>query len=117
MKILIVEDNQQIRRMLRDYISDIADSVYECDDGNQAFGLYTTHNPDWVLMDWEMNQMDGISATKQIISEFPDARICMVTAYKDAYLREEALNAGACDFILKDELSGLKKILTRKQAA
>jgi DNA-binding NarL/FixJ family response regulator len=63
------------------------------------------------LMDWEMNEMDGITATKQIIKNFPKANILLVTQYDDDILRIAAKEAGACGYVLKDDLSALRKIV------
>lgn len=111
MKVLIVDDHKNVRELLRKYLPTSFDEILECEDGAEAFELYEKHNPDWVLMDWEMPKVDGITATRQIISQFPDAHICMVTAFDDEDLRGEALAAGASDFVLKDNLHELKGVL------
>lgn len=113
MKVLIVDDNREVRTLLRDYLPGTDNEVYECGDGDEAFALYQRHRPDWVLMDWEMPRMDGITAIREIIAEFPQARICMVSTFDEAQIREEALSAGAIGFVLKDNLSELEAILTR----
>jgi CheY-like chemotaxis protein len=111
MKILIVDDNEKVRELLRDYLPATVDEVYECADGSLAFALYKKHLPDWVLMDWQMQKTDGITAMREIIAEFPKAHICMVTAFNDEDLRNEAFRAGACGFVLKDNLFELETIL------
>lgn len=111
MKVLIVDDNENIRLLLGDYLPASVDEIFECVDGSQAFALYKKHRPDWVLMDWEMPNMNGIKAIRQIIAEFPQAHICMVTAFDDEAIRAEALSAGAIGFVLKDNLFELEAIL------
>ncbi|MBS1811231.1 MAG: response regulator transcription factor [Acidobacteria bacterium] len=111
MKVLIVDDNQPVRLLLRDYLPPSVDEVFECGDGGNAIALYRKHLPDWVLMDWEMPKMDGITATREIIAEFPQANICMVSAFDEAEIRTAALSAGACEFVLKDNLAELEAIL------
>ena len=71
MTILIVEDNPTIRRLIRRAISDIADNIIECEDGADALAAYTEHRPDAVLMDVRMPRMDGLSATRQILTIIP----------------------------------------------
>lgn len=110
MKVLIVDDNTEVRNLLRDYLPASADEVFECPDGDQAFVLYQKHCPDWVLMDWEMPKMNGIAATREIISHFPKANICMVTAFGDDALRAEALAAGARRFVVKNNLLELEEL-------
>lgn len=111
MKVLIVEDNPNMRRMLSDCVENKFEQIYECGDGDEAFALYKRHQPDWVLMDWQMPHKDGITATREIIAEFPTAKICLVTTFNDEFLRSEALEAGAKGFVLKRNLSELELIL------
>ena len=114
MKILVVDDSQGVRELLRQYLPASVNEVFECNDGDQAYELYHMHRPDWVLMDWEMPRVDGITATRQIIADYPNANICMVTAFEDEDLKKEAFEAGAEEFVVKDNLNELKTILTRE---
>lgn len=109
MKVLIVDDNPKVREVVRDYLPASVEEIYECADGGEAFALYQKHLPDWVLMDWEMPNMNGITAIREIIAKFPEANICMVTAFDDAEIRAEALAAGASGFVLKDNLFELEE--------
>lgn len=111
MKILVVDDNQKFRELLLTFLPNSVDEIYECADGNQAFALYKEHLPDWVLMDWQMPETDGITAIREIIANYPHANICMVTSYDDEVLRIEALEAGARKFVLKRNLFELPEIL------
>ncbi len=111
MKALIVEDNAKMRRMLADFIGHKFEKIYECSDGNQALLLYAEHLPDWVLMDWQLAETDGLSATRKIIAQFPKAQICMVTTFNSEDLRQEAFAAGVCEFVLKRNLAELELIL------
>lgn len=111
MKVLIVEDNPRMRRMLTEFVGHKFTEICECYDGDQALASYAEHHPDWVLMDWQMPKMDGITATREIIAEFPTAKICLVTSYDDAFLKSEALEAGAKGFVLKRNLAELELIL------
>jgi CheY-like chemotaxis protein len=111
MKILIVDDNEQVRELLRDYLPASADEIYECVDGSEAVSFFKKHRPDWVLMDWEMPKMNGITAIHEIIGEFPEANICLVTAFDNEEIRHEAFSAGASGFVLKDNLFDLEAIL------
>lgn len=111
MKALIVEDNPKMRQMLADFIGHKFEQIYECADGSQALSFYEKHLPDWVLMDWQMAETDGITATREIIAEFPTAQICLVTSYDNVFLKAEALEAGAKGFVLKKNLAELELIL------
>jgi CheY-like chemotaxis protein len=111
MTILIVEDNPTIRRLIRRAISDIADNIFECNDGADALAAYTEHRPDAVLMDVRMPRMDGLSATRLILQQHPAARIVILTDYNDDGLRSAAREAGACAYALKNNLTELDTVL------
>lgn len=111
MKLLIVEDNAEMRRLIVKIVCRANDTVFECEDGEQALPAYRVHLPDWVLMDLQMRVLDGISATRQIINDFPDAKIVIVTDYGGAQLRNAAQDAGARAFIVKENLIELRRVL------
>lgn len=113
MKVLIVDDHQEIRALMRECLPVWANEVVECADGLEALAAFREHRPDWVLMDWEMPRQNGIEAARQIIAEFPDARICMVTAFDDEEVRREALAVGARGFVLKEDLTDLPTVIRR----
>jgi CheY-like chemotaxis protein len=108
MKVLIVDDNEQARRMIKHSLRDRTDSFRECEDGVDAAEAYAEFQPDWVLMDWEMKQVNGLDATQEIIARFPDAKILMVTNYDEQSLRNAAGEAGALGFVTKDNLLELR---------
>jgi CheY-like chemotaxis protein len=112
MKLMIVDDNEQMRRTIKNIVSDLVEEVCECEDGQQSVALYAEHRPDWVLMDLRMKEMDGLEATSRIIASFPDARIVMVTDHDDCELREAAGRAGACHYINKRRLSDLRLLFS-----
>jgi NarL family two-component system response regulator LiaR len=114
--VLIVDDNDEIRRMLRAVLAGVADPIYECHDGGEAGAAYGRYRPDWVLMDVSMEPVDGIAATQHIIEAFPDARVVMVTQHADASLRHAALAAGACGYLLKDNLLDVRRFLEAQSA-
>jgi CheY-like chemotaxis protein len=113
MRLLIVEDNAGMRRLLISLISDLIGRVRECTDGSEALSAYREFQPDLVLMDIKMEKVDGIAATQQIRAEFPGARIAIVTDYDDARLREAARLAGACGYVLKENLLAIRALLKR----
>lgn len=114
MRVLIVEDNAGMRRLLRSLVSRLAEAVYECEDGAQAIETYATEHltaTDWVLMDIEMPRLDGFQATRQLKSHWPDARICIVTGCDLPEWREAAAAAGASGYVLKEHLHTVRRIL------
>jgi CheY-like chemotaxis protein len=116
MNILIVEDNEHMRRTIKSLLGDLVTQFHECSDGSQALAAYTEHQPDWVLMDIEMGQVDGLTATKQIKAAYPDARIIIVTNYDEPALRETAQAAGAFDYVLKENLFTLSQMLREQKS-
>ena len=84
MNLLIVEDSARMRGMIKQVVGDLAERVYECEDGDDALAAYSANQPDWVLMDIQMKNTNGLTATRQIVSEFADAKIVIVTNYDDA---------------------------------
>jgi CheY-like chemotaxis protein len=111
MKVLIVDDNNGIRRMLRRILDGTADVIWECTDGSQALAAYEEHRPDFVLMDVRMPIVDGLTATREICSHHPDARIIVVTDYEDEDVKAAALEAGACEYVLKHEMGNLPEVI------
>ena len=110
MKFLIVEDNLPMRRLIAQIVRRSNDVIFECGDGSEALSAYREHLPDWVLMDVELPETDGISATRQIMMQFPEAKIAIVTDYSSQNLREAASEAGACEYIVKDNLIELRRL-------
>jgi CheY-like chemotaxis protein len=117
MKLLIVEDNAGMRRMIKSLVQDLAEDILECSDGAEALPAYTDFLPDWVLMDIQMPGMDGLTSTMLIKTAFPEANICIVTDYGDGKTREAARAAGACAFIEKEELHTLRSVISRATEA
>lgn len=111
MTILIVEDSEPMRQLLKKLLGDMAETFIECEDGAQALEAFRQCQPDWVLMDIKLKAVDGLSATKQIKAAFPEARIIIVTSYDDKRLREAAKNAGACGYMNKENLIELRQTL------
>ena len=111
MKILIVEDNAAVRRLIRRAIAQVAQEIYECEDGADALKAYTEHQPDLVFMDVRMPRMDGLTATRQIKQSYPTARIVIVTDYDEQEIRMAAFAAGAVGYALKDNLTELENLI------
>jgi len=109
--ILIVEDNSQMRRTLRELLGDVVAACYECSDGQAALAAYLQHRPNWVLMDLKMPGMDGLAATAALCAADPAARVLIVTNYDDPALREAARQAGACGFVPKENLLELRALI------
>ncbi|MBV6480271.1 MAG: Transcriptional regulatory protein DegU [Ignavibacteria bacterium] len=112
--LLIVEDNVKMRNLIKDMFAPIFKNIYECDDGSKALKSYALSKPEWVFMDLKMKEMDGIAATKEIISKYPDAKILIVTDFNDDELRKVAARNGAIDYVLKENLEEIFKIINKQ---
>lgn len=100
--VLIVDDAEFMRVMLREIVEDMGFTVTgEASDGSEAVDMYRHLQPDLVLMDITMPQMDGTEALRAIMDFHPAAAVVMITALgqKDQVLT--AIKAGARDFIIK----------------
>lgn len=111
MKLLIADDNSNSRKLIRNIMEPFGHTVVESESGEEAVRLYKSEMPDCVLMDYEMPGMDGIGATLKIRASYPDARIFIVTMHDDDALRKAAENAGAEQYLLKENLTDLPGIL------
>ena len=114
MKLLIVEDNPQMRQLIRVVVADLAEAITECKDGEEAVAAYSAQKfsgDDRVLMDLHMPGGGGLEATRRIRAAFPDAQIIIVTQYNDQHWRAAATETGACGYLLKENLLELRQML------
>jgi two-component system chemotaxis response regulator CheY len=101
-RVLIVDDALLIRQMLRTILVRAHyDVVGEAADGAEAVQRYMELRPDVVLLDIMMPLMDGVEALREIVAHDPDARVVMCSALDQKAVVNEALAAGARDFINK----------------
>lgn len=98
---IIVDDAAVMRMRLRDILSSRYSIVAEAENGVAAIEAYRQHKPDFVTMDISMAEMNGMEALKNLLAEFKDARIVMVSAVGQKAQVFEAIGAGAKDFIIK----------------
>jgi CheY-like chemotaxis protein len=110
-RVLLVEDNPDMRAFIRGLVEAVPSFIHECADGESAVSAYPAVRPDWVLMDVELGGMDGIAATRAIRTIDANAHIVIVTAHGDEEYRRAAADAGACAFVLKEDLLDLAGVL------
>lgn len=111
MKLLIVDDNPIMRKLIRSMVTDVNDTVSELDDGEKVVQMYTDATPDFVLMDIGMPKVNGIMATENLKKEFPDARVIIVTNYSGKEIHDAAEEAGVEKYFMKDDITEVKKYL------
>jgi DNA-binding NarL/FixJ family response regulator len=103
-RILIADDHYMVRMGLAALVETKPDLqvVGEAADGEQAVEMFKRLRPDLMLMDLRMPLKDGITATREIREQFPDARILMLTTYDGDDDIHKALSAGAGGYVLKN---------------
>jgi DNA-binding NarL/FixJ family response regulator len=102
-RVLIVDDDDLMRAGLRGVLSSdrAIEVVGEASDGRDAVYRTRLLGPDVVLMDIRMPDLDGIAATRELLAEFPDVRVMIVTTFEQDDYIFGALRAGASGFLLK----------------
>jgi DNA-binding NarL/FixJ family response regulator len=104
-RVLLVEDQRILREGLRTILDLEADLqvVGEAENGLRAVELAAALSPDVVLMDLKMPEMDGVEATRRIVTAHPHTRVVVLTTYDHDSLVLDALRAGALGYLLKDD--------------
>lgn len=102
-KILLVDDHEMVRIGVGTFLAAQEDMevVGEAENGKKGVELALSLRPDIILMDLVMDEMDGIEATKQIMKEWPEAKIIIVTSFIDDEKVYPAIEAGATSYLLK----------------
>lgn len=103
-RLAIVDDHALAREGLQDMLADEPDIdvVGEAADGREAVVLCSRLQPDVVLMDVRMPDIDGLTATREIKRRYPRTSVLMVTMHENPDYLLEALKAGASGYVLKD---------------
>jgi len=99
--------------MIRKLIEDIDTQILECSDGTEAIEAYEANLPDFVLMDINMQPIDGLTAAKEILKRHPEAKIIIVSQHQDERTRETALAVGVASFVGKDDLTPLRALIVK----
>ena len=102
-KFLIVDDASFMRVVLKDILIShgLASQIYEAGDGLAAVEAYKQFKPDVVTMDINMPKADGVQALQSILRINPRAKVVMVTAVEQKHVVQDAMKAGARDYVVK----------------
>ncbi len=113
-KILVVDDEPQVRRVMKSTLTAEGYTITEASNGNEALEVFRAKPPDIILLDLNMPGMDGLEACRQIrrSSEVPIIMLTVRNAERDKVL---ALDAGADDYVVKP--FGMQELLARIRAA
>jgi len=117
--VVTIDDHPVVRAGVRALIDDESDLrvVAEGRDGAEAVALYEEHEPDVMLMDVRMPNVDGVRAIRSIIASHPEARIVALTSYEGDADVYRAIQAGARAYLLKDTLGTSLVDAVRRVAA
>ena len=99
-KILVVEDELKIARLVRDYLHQAGFAVIEAGDGASAMSLARSEKPDMVVLDLGLPEMDGLDVTRRL-RQSSSVPIIMLTARSEESDRIVGLELGADDYIVK----------------
>ena len=119
-RILVADDASFMRQMIREIVeAEGHEVVGEASDGIEAIEQFKVHHPDLVTMDIVMPRRSGIDAVKGILELDAGARVVMCSALGQETLVNEALQAGALDFIVKPfkpdaVIKTLRKVLEKE---
>ncbi len=103
-KVLLVDDHAMVRRGLGAFLSVYPDLqlVGEAESGADALEQCARLQPDVVLMDLMMPEMDGATATAEVRRQFPQTRVIALTSFRDDELVQRVIQAGAIGYLLKN---------------
>lgn len=103
-RIMIVDDHKIVREGLRSLIEENGEYavVGEADNGRDALKMARHLNPDIVIMDVAMREMNGIEATRQLLSQQPDICVLALSMHSDSRFVKQMLEAGALGYLVKE---------------
>lgn len=102
--IVLIDDHKLFREGVK-RILDMEENfevVAEGDDGQDAVGLIETHQPDVVLMDINMPNINGVEATRRLVEKFPDIKVIILSIHDDEAYVTHAVQTGASGYLLKE---------------
>jgi len=113
-KILIADDSDAIRLVLKDILSiGEHDVIAEACDGADAVDFYKDHKPEILLLDLAMPKKDGLTVVTELMSFDPNAKIILITASDDQKVIQQCLDHGASSYISKPfDFNGVLKAIS-----
>jgi PAS domain S-box-containing protein len=115
-KLLVIDDDEPIRKVLSVTLQDAGYQVLTAEDGETGLKIFADQQPDIILCDLRMPGMDGIAVLKEVKAADPDKEVIVISAYADMDLAIKALQLKASDFITKPiSTTALEVALDRAQ--
>ena len=97
--LLIVDDELAICEMLSRFFASLGFHTLTTQSGRHALELLETQSPDYLLLDVRMPDVSGLEVLRQAKARHPDLKVVMVTGLSETEMAEEALRAGASDYL------------------
>ena len=118
-KVLVVDDEHEVVSFLEDFLRRFDLEVVSVTDASQALSDFKTHNPDFVFLDIQMPEKNGIEILRELKSFDPQVKVIMITARHDEEYQVQAKQLGAIDYITKpldlgDLSKKIKKYILRR---
>ena len=109
MNIVIIDDDIFVSGALKTILEASGDITVSATgtDGKDAVKLFRTYRPDVLLMDIRMKELSGLDASAEILAEFPDAKILLLTTFSDDEYIVRALKLGAKGYLLKQDYENI----------
>lgn len=104
-RIVIADDHALVRRGVADTLAEVSGwtVVAQAEDGREAVELVAKHKPDLAILDLTMPELNGLEATRQILSIHPPIKVLILTGHESEQLVREVLAAGAQGYLLKSD--------------
>jgi two-component system NtrC family sensor kinase len=100
-KLLVIEDEQSARELLKISLESDGHTVFTAEDGSRGLDIFARENPSIVLTDIKMPGMDGIEVLRKLKEQSEEVEVIVFTGHGDMNLAIQALQLEASDFILK----------------
>lgn len=109
MKLILIDDDCLVVSALQMILAAVPEFeiAATANDGREALHLYREHRPDVLLMDIRMKEVSGLDAAAQILDEFPNAKILLLTTFSDDEYIVKALKLGAKGYLLKQDYQNI----------
>ena len=116
-RILVVDDESSVRRLLIQFLQSQGHETLEAEGGDQALAMAAEARPDLVLLDIDMPGRDGLATLRRLRLQSPDLPVVMVSGIQDEPRALQALEDGACDFVRKPfDLKRLREVVLHQLA-
>ncbi len=101
-RVLVVDDSRVARETLKAMLTEMGHEVVDiAQDGKEAFLKYKECSPDFMTLDVNMPEVDGVSAARNILRLNSSAKIILVTSYDENRIQKSSITEGAVEYIMK----------------